>query len=69
MMSRGVGASPTERVTKPVIDPLNLTWIIPAEGSTDKRLKKAGPSGSAFFVQREGELIPDQIRKGMKVKV
>jgi hypothetical protein len=36
-MSRGVGISPAERVTKAVIDPLNLTWIIPAEGSTDKR--------------------------------
>ena len=48
-----------ERVTNPVIDPLNLTWIIPAEGSTDQRFSKADPSGPAFFVVGERKLTPN----------
>ncbi len=43
--------SPAERVTNPVIDPLNLTWIMPAEESTDKPLKRADPSGPAFLLR------------------
>jgi hypothetical protein len=43
--------SPAERVTLIVADPLNLIWIMPAEGST-REFENADPSRSAFFMAK-----------------
>jgi len=42
-----------------VADPLNLTWIMPAKGSTRSRDVIAGPSGAGIFI-----IPPAQLSRG-----